>query len=843
VALSRQDPAAAQQLFRMALRKAPYHFATRVALAKLLLGSRPEEAETHLRVAVRVFPQSAEANYLLGQALEKLERPLEAAEAYRQAIIRNPRAYDANTRLRAILRRLRAQQTVVQRAADAFYTNPSLATLTLFGTLVMSQADPKRALLEFEEVRRREPTLPEVALWIARARHALGDGEEEIRAYQEYLQAHPDAHGIALIVAKRQQENGHYRDADESLERLEAGTDGGQGLPPDMQAQVTFLRSRLASAEGKPGLAGELLVQAAGREYDAAGIASAFRQDLAQYPRAPDLWFTYGTWLRQGGRLEEAVDAMRRAGEQDPTQRRKARAIYSLMLSRNEVPVPIHLALGELAFADGKEGEALTELEQVPPGDPLDSEASLLRGRIYRKQGRLDDALDAFIRYVLFFKDPIEMTYARGNVFWVLERYPEALALWEENPQVLERHPALLLQVAAHYQGAGDTQAETDVRERLARVLPENQDNLVRLGDLKAAAGQRSAAVALWERLLPRRPADPVLLEHLGRSYLALGQPEKSIPLLERAAQIRPLGPDLATILARARYHRQQFGEALRIYWQIYKDDPANDEARSILPELALNIPADPEIRRSAARVALDAGRLAQAAELLQTLIADQPEDQASRVTLAEVYLRLNQPEAAERAVLAPDTSSPQAEAQRLELLADIQGRLGRREALSDTLGRLLALRPDDPALVRQQALLLAGLNRFKEAEPLLVKAHQVAPEDAAIALALASVAQGLGEGDAAAGYLESALNLEPDNAEALRRLMELRLKQGQWDAAIPLLERWVERNPRDAMARYNLISAYLKEFRTVEARPHYEVLKQLNPVRARTLAPYFPSP
>jgi tetratricopeptide (TPR) repeat protein len=836
----RGDVPGAERHYQAILRRAPYHFLTRLQLGRLSLAGDPRGARDHLRIALQVHPSSDEAHYALGQALEALGQELEAAEAYRQTIHLNPRHYDANARLRRILRELREGRSVVERAAEAFNANPSLATLTLLGRIVMENTPPRQAVLEFEEVRRHQPELAEVELWLARAKAAIGDGTGEVEAYQRYLARNPAALGVRLLLVERLVGQGWFQNASELLRPVwDGGRTAPNDVPPETRARITFLRSRLLSAQQRPGAAGEMLLQADDQGYDPGAIAAGFGEDLALYPEEAALWYAFGIWHRHRGRPALAADALAEAGRRNGTQRHKALAILRLMEARGEAPAAVALARAELARAAGELAGALALLETIPPGHPLDHRAALLRGMIHRERGELDAALDAFTRYVFSFPEWRNVLYARGNLFWELGRHREALAVWMEDPGVLAHRPGLLSKAAAYYRERGETAQETALRERLAEALPVDQGNRIRLGELYEQQGRTLEAVFLWERVLSDRSRDPDLLRRVGMAWIGLHDRSRAIPYLQRASQLKPLDAGAAELLARELFAARQYEEALRVYWGLYRQRPDHPDLPRVLPVLVLNVPAEPGQRRAAARLARETGALELASEVLEGLVSDQPGDRAGRIELAELYLLQDRPERAEQ-VLFPPGVSPEEHPEGLALLARAQERLGRGEALADTLGLLYRLRPEDAGLARRRGLLLASLRRPEEARPLLAQALAAQPEDARVELALADVALALGDPAEAERRLSGLLTREQDHAVAQKRLIDLLLSRQRWDEAVPLLERWVAGHPRDETPRYNLVVAYLKGFQTEAARPHYEVLRQLNPRRAEGLATYF---
>lgn len=827
----------AESYFSTILARAPYHFPTRLTLGRMALRRNPRRALEHFRIAKQVYPSSEKVNYLLGQALEALGRHLEAAESYRQTIYINPRNYKANKRLRNILQRLRSEKSVVQRAAEAFYANPSLATLTLFGKVVMSNAEPRQAILEFEEIKRRQPELPEADLWVARAFRALQDEDGEIRAYSNYLNGNPQAAGVRLLLVERLAGQGWFQKAAVYLEPFTQPD--VKGITPLQSARITFLRSRLLSARRDPEGAAELLLQAQRQKYRSGEIERAFAEDLALYPEAATVWFSFGLWLEADRRPGESAEALRQAALLDPAYGQTSRQALERLLSGGKAREAARLALAQISFAQGEESGALAHLEGIPAGHPLDPRASLLRGKIHRKNNNLDAALDAFTRYVFSFRDRNGIIYARGNLFWETGRKEEAVAVWMENPDVLIAQPWVMLKVAQYHQERGKVVQEMQIRTRLLDALPANQDNPLRLGDLYQAQGRGREALELWSRLIDLRPRDPELLLRTARGWIGLGEKERGLGLLKRAAQLQPLPAADAALLAGALYETNQYAEALEFYWELYKTQPDHPDLPKVLPVLALNVPTEKPILQAAARLAHENGRLQQAAEVMEILINQSPQDSESRMALAEIYLRLEKPRAAEQVLTGKDAIPDDDEAG-LSLLATVQERTGAHQGLAGTLVRLRRLRPDDASIARQLGLLRIRLGQSPRARPLLEQALAGNPRDTGVLLALAQIEAARGNKDTAVAHLNTLLRIDPGHGAAQRQRMTLLVRMARWEEAIPVLEDWLTGHSGDSTARYNLITAYLYNYRNEEARPHYEKLRKTNPGRARQLKRYF---
>ncbi|MCZ6558813.1 MAG: tetratricopeptide repeat protein [SAR324 cluster bacterium] len=837
--LRREQPELAAQSWERLLKKSPYHFNAQLGLAKLYLDSDPERALPHLASALELRPVSDSAHYHMGRYLEKRQRHEEAAQSYRQAIRLNARHYAANRRLRGVIRFLRKRQSLVERAAEKFWANPSLAALTLFGRIVLRDSEPHQALLEFEQVRERLPELPEVQLWIARAHRGLGSLKGEIAAYEAYLDGNKEAHGVRLLMLERLLGAGEFRKAGAALERLERALQA-TGAGRRQAGRYQFLRSRFLLAKGDAGQAGEVLLASGKSGHDPAQVEEQFSKNVALYPAQAGLWRAYGDWLRHDRKPGRAATAYLKAATLDAALQPQVLPLLHALAAPGEGGVEANLALGELALARGDEGEAIARLNRVPPGHQADARASLLLGLVYRNRGELTKSLEAFTRYVFSFEQRAGMSYARGNLFWVMGQKDVAAGMWGRNLKELRDYPQALVLMAGYLRESGEAGRELDVRQHLKAAAPENVANRIRLGDLLLEQGQAAAAAQEWEQASRHQTGDFDLLVRLGRAYLAQSQFEQGAAALRRAAQIGTLEPVMAVNLARHLLASRRYDDALDFYWQIYRTDPKHPDLVEAMPRLVINTPALPEQRLVAARFAEISQRPELAIELLEELLRLHPATKQARVWLASLYL---QEKAAEEALLIIEGGAAVlgvVDVASLKMLAAVQLKLEQTPQRAETLRRIMQLEPENSEVARQLGFLLSEMHRLKEARPYLRTALTDNARNPKLLFYLARAELALGEAALAESHLKALFAIEPEHWRGRQLLLRLLQRGQRWEELEAQLLPYLAAHPEDAEARYNLVVAYLNLFQYEQARPHYEILRAAQPSKVRTLQRYF---
>ena len=179
---------AAIQLYRRLLLEKPEDFATRMEMACLMAeNGQGEEAEKEITRVIKLRPDDAKLLARAGDFYFK-EKPGEAAEYYKRAIVADPNNNRARTQLGAsLVRSMQFEQALpfltdaISREPDNYAAHASLAT-TLFK--LRSYPDAAREFLWLIKAR------PETSVsyyFLAISLDHLGDCEQASRSYQEFI--------------------------------------------------------------------------------------------------------------------------------------------------------------------------------------------------------------------------------------------------------------------------------------------------------------------------------------------------------------------------------------------------------------------------------------------------------------------------------------------------------------------------------------------------------------------------------------------------------------------------------------------------------------------------------
>jgi tetratricopeptide (TPR) repeat protein len=313
---------------------------------------------------------------------------------------------------------------------------------------------------------------------------------------------------------------------------------------------------------------GVLLLQQ-GRPGEAAAL---FARVLAVEPDSPPrLRANLGEALRSLGRLDEALEHLRRATELDPGLAQAWNSLGLLAHARGHYDyaevayreslrlrpkfVPSHINLANALLARGRMGEAVEELRRALEIEPNQAIALMNLGRVLaelREPDRLDEA-EALSRRAVELMPTVP--YARANLGRVLRirgRLDEARA-YDEQARLLAADraasagpsaPAPRPQVAADIVRAGDTASRPHAPDGRADATPADSATARHARGLVAfRSGRLDEAEARFREALD---ADPTL----AHSWLGLARIQEQRGDLElscqSARQALAIRPDLA---------------------------------------------------------------------------------------------------------------------------------------------------------------------------------------------------------------------------------------------------------------------------------------------------------
>lgn len=479
------------------------------------------------------------------------------------------------------------------------------------------------------------------------------------------------------------------------------------------------------------------------------------------------------------------------------------------------------LAKGDGFLAKNSFADAEIQYRRALQKEPNSARAQAKLGQALQKQGKLRDALGAYLTATQI--EPANQNYQRElvdlllDVFLASARRPKAIYdqllatsknITAQDPQAFEalRVQGILALVEGRF-----PEAIPVLRQALDQ-RPGNLQVALALVEALYFNKQIPEAESLASSLISRNPDSREAYDRLYGIYLGTDRKAEALAVLERKAA--RLSRSSAAVLQLARHY------------YVRENNPAKGQEQ--LNRLLDNPQQYPDGTLAAAVFILESGQPDRAAAALEKGIARQDPSLAEmHKLLAECYQRLNQrPKALEQLRLAAKLSPEDDSIQLAEAILEVDEL--KRESVESALARLNKLREAGVASARAdyqrgRALLLLG----KDKEGLQALQESIARQRSLLEprFALAAYALNRGKPNDALRELDQIDVLAPENERAvLYRAQALRLAQRN-DEARSLLRQAAKLFPANPELTQEEALLQLESGRFAEALANFESL------------------
>lgn len=488
---------------------------------------RTAEALTALQHALAVDPEHAQSWGRLGQLERTLGHLPESVAAYRRATELEPAYGWAHNGCGLALRALGqpAEALLCFKRAARYQPEVVWHWYNLTDTLV-DLGHYEDAVESVREAVRVDSTHAFSWAKMGQVLRYLKRFEEALAAYNRALALHSDSawawngKGVSL------EQLGRFEEALAAYQRAAA-------LAP-RDVWPFYNQGSVLIALGRPQAAREVLEQALallpshaksrallGTALRQLGDLEAARTELesatALDPGASWAWNELGLTLRELGREDEALEALRRAGEPGAGG-----------------PVLV-FEQADLLLAQERFQDAVTLLEGYLAGHPRSPHAWAKLGQAQRRLGRPDQAVRACDRALELDPELVWAWNVRGLALLALEENAEALAAFQKactlDPDSVWHWYNQADALAALHRHA---EAEAAL-ERALGVQPDHAESWARLGQALRRQSRFAAALTAYDRALALNPRYAWAWHGRGQTLYEAGRREEALASFERA--------------------------------------------------------------------------------------------------------------------------------------------------------------------------------------------------------------------------------------------------------------------------------------------------------------------
>ncbi len=291
---------------------------------------------------------------------------------------------------------------------------------------------------------------------------------------------------------------------------------------------------------------------------------------------------------------------------------------------------------------------ALRLLEGYLERYPGDRGARLEYARALWRQGRLDDAMEAY-RVVLARRADSEVERELAHLYVAARRWDAALRLYEKMARAAPQDTDLLRELAEVAVWAERYERAAEVYERLVALFPDDPELRLRWARVLYWSGRPEQAARILDGLPPDFASAALETLRLAIELSLPPPPEDAVPAPE-------VGPDPLE-LARGLAMEGEADSALAIYRRLLKEDPqaedhllvemadvfeyradAPDSAIAYLRAYIAREPESHEARLRLARLLAWSGDLAAAEAELNRYLSSRPDDAAAWALLGDLH-------------------------------------------------------------------------------------------------------------------------------------------------------------------------------------------------------------
>jgi predicted Zn-dependent protease len=506
----------------------------------------------------------------------------------------------------------------------------------------------------FEKAKALAPDHPGLPLLEARLAAAFGDFERAIALLEDLDEDQRDIAADLLIELYRRT---GQEDAARSLamEQFENDPTDVNKLRLALRA-VDDVESRAAlleraESQGAPSAAIDLLREQLieGRNPDMEEITT---RAVAEIENPADRRVAEGRIALAKGSLEQAREAAEEVLESSPDHAGAIDLAFRVALDQRDFSAAeamaqragkLNLDYAEGRFYDGRIaaareqwGKAAVAFERGLNLRPVYSRGWAVLGQARVKTGDYAAAATAFERAIEQKPDNVEARLALAQAYDRLFEPDRATQTLEQARRFAPGDAQIFRSLADYYATQGRLDDAIALRRNWAQRRPGDIANRRAMAALLAASQRGEEALRVVQAIIDEQGMNRSLAVLLAQVHRRSGEPERGLETL--TAYVTGLGPDADPDdhLALARYLAD-----------IGRVDQAVERFRLAAELAEAQRPGDTAVLRQLGDTLFNAGRFSQAAEVYRRIHAAEPEDDATRLRLAETLVRLNRGEEA----------------------------------------------------------------------------------------------------------------------------------------------------------------------------------------------------
>jgi putative PEP-CTERM system TPR-repeat lipoprotein len=784
-----RDRDKAEDLLREAVKLDSTAVRPKIQLARLLTGTKPEEASKFIDEAIATNPRSAEAIQVKGEMLRSRGDQDGAVRLFDEALKIDPKNMLAHLSRANINIALGKYKVADEDLDPVLKSSPNnLMANYLRGLELAKKQDYAAADRIFDRIS------PAFSLFWAgyylqgATKLALGQSAQAEAILAKYLDRVPDdlRAGRLIATAALQQ-----RSPSRAIEYLKPMVD-----KVSADAATLTVLGNAYMAQGKPDLALQQFEKAAALDPDDPAIKT--RVGISEIDIGQG---------RQGlNTLEQVFATEAGAPVAGPTlvltelnakRLDKAAEVASSLVKRDAKNPLYFTLLGVVRVAQQDYSAAENSFRAALAINPEFPAATRDLAQLYVATGRIGDAKKVYTDLLAKKADDVTALLGLSDIDISEKKWPEAIEAINRARSAVKNDPSPGLKLMSLYEARQDWKSAKSVATELASQFPGNVNVLEAQGKAQYGAGDIDGAVSSYKRAHELVPNSiPILSRYLSllnenKYYIA------ARGVLQDAIARDPRSAALKADLIRVEGEIDGVDAAVAKAQALAKDDPDSNVYYLVATELYDN-----------------AGRTRDAIAMLEKTVAARPSDDALISTLAQLYRRTGDLGKAEGVLVSRLKADPKNTAIKTAL-ASLYLTTGQIADARTIYNELSSQRPNDAAPLLGLAEVAAKEKNWSEAMDYVNRARAAAPNDPAAEIALVNLYGSQQNWKDAAAAANDVAERFPANSQALDAKGRVQIATGDKDGAAATYKRIYELVPNSLpfLQRYLALLSSAKDF------------------------------
>lgn len=737
----------------------------------LLAAGRIDQAKEKANKAIELAPNNAFAWNMKASVLHASFDATGALAAYDKALTLNPKHVDARVARAALLIDLKRDKDA-RKDLDFLKLNaedePRAAYLR--SVLASQQGDAKATTEALTEVTRTIDALPPA--WLVRreqllmaaalSHYGLGNHQKAREYLDVIISRSPNNLGAKKLLASIYVDTKDFGRAQPLLESLQ------RALPED--PQVMFLLGTINLSQRRYAQASQLLEKAAARTgssdmnrslgFSQLGMGqteqglSSLEKAFAANPSDTQAGMALATLYIRLGKSEKALKIAEAMVKQDPANlsvlnflgslkgasgdKAGARAAYNQVLAKDAAFGLAVLNLSRLDIGEKRFDDARRRLDGLLKKDSNDAQVLFEYGLLEQRAGRLPDAIRYLAKAGAVQRTDPNPTLVLIDLYLNQRQGDLALTTAKELAGKFSTNLNVQLALARTYLANGATSDAKTIltgATRLAEFDPRSQVAIARLQ--LAAANPDGAAYSVY-KALQGSPDDLAALALAVQVEVRRGDAAKADTAMKTLSAKHPTSIETARVGADLAMARGQYEPAIASYRKLISREESTTNALALV------------------NAYLAGGDVAKALSFLETWVKSHPEDIAALRALAETQFRAGKLVQAKQNYQKVIAARPD-DASTINNYANLLNQMndpGAQEAAERALKQM----PNNPAYADTLGWILVGKGQVEAGLRYLREARLRSPENSEIRFHLASALAKIGRNDEAREELKAAL-------------------------------------------------------------------------------------